>query len=84
MSQESNPMNDNQIPAQPTPAGRDEVFDRIAAAPARDVHEVYEHLRALQMAEELKTACGWWRWQLPIPRILSATTLPRRAIAAGG
>jgi DNA-directed RNA polymerase specialized sigma24 family protein len=31
MSQESNPMNDNQIPAQPTPAGRDEVFDRIAA-----------------------------------------------------
>ena len=31
MSQESNSMNDSQVPAQPIPAGRDEVFDRIAA-----------------------------------------------------
>ena len=31
MSQESNSVNDSQIPAQPTTAGRDEVFDRIAA-----------------------------------------------------
>jgi DNA-directed RNA polymerase specialized sigma24 family protein len=31
MSQESNPVNDSQIPAQPNTAGRDEVFDRIAA-----------------------------------------------------
>jgi DNA-directed RNA polymerase specialized sigma24 family protein len=31
MSQESSPVNDNQIPAQPIPAGKDAVFDRIAA-----------------------------------------------------
>jgi DNA-directed RNA polymerase specialized sigma24 family protein len=31
MSQESNPVKDSLIPAQPIPAGRDEIFDRIAA-----------------------------------------------------
>ena len=31
MQQEPNPVNDSQIPAQPIPAGRNEVFDRIAA-----------------------------------------------------
>ena len=30
MSQESNSVNDSQIPAQPKTSGRDEVFDRIA------------------------------------------------------
>ena len=31
MSQESNPVNDSQIPTRPIPAGGDEIFDRIAA-----------------------------------------------------
>ena len=31
MSQESNPVNDSLIPAQPIPAGMDEIFNRIAA-----------------------------------------------------
>jgi DNA-directed RNA polymerase specialized sigma24 family protein len=31
MSQESNPVNDNQIPIQPIPPGGDEIFDQIAA-----------------------------------------------------
>jgi hypothetical protein len=31
MSQESDPVNDSQIPAQPIPAGKDEIFDQIAA-----------------------------------------------------
>jgi DNA-directed RNA polymerase specialized sigma24 family protein len=31
MSQESNPVKDSLIPTQPIPAGRDEIFDRIAA-----------------------------------------------------